>query len=110
MFKTLISQVKQYKKDSILCPIFVVLEVIMEVLIPFLMASIIDNGVESGNIEYVMFFPMDSDDDICILEKWESKENIEAHQKTLHYAILNELKEKYVEKVEIKKYWVEELM
>lgn len=53
---------------------------------------------------------MDSDDDICILEKWESKENIEAHQKTLHYAILNELKEKYVEKVEIKKYWVEELM
>ena len=65
---------------------------------------------EVGNIEYCMFFPMDSDDDICILEKWESKENIEAHQKTLHYAILNELKEKYVEKVEIKKYWVEELM
>lgn len=65
---------------------------------------------EAGNIEYCMFFPMDSDDDICILEKWESKENIEAHQKTLHYAILNELKEKYVEKVEIKKYWVEELI
>ena len=54
MFKTLISQVKQYKKDSILCPIFVILEVIMEVLIPFLMASIIDNGVESGNISYVI--------------------------------------------------------
>lgn len=64
---------------------------------------------EIGNIEYNMFFPMDSDDDICILEKWESMENIEAHHKTLHYAILNELKEKYVEKVEIKKYWIEEI-
>lgn len=64
---------------------------------------------EAGNIEYDMFFPMDSDDDICIIEKWETEESIEAHRKTLHYAILNELKEKYVNKVEIKKYWVEEL-
>lgn len=35
MIKTLMSQVKEYKKDSILCPIFVILEVIMEVIIPF---------------------------------------------------------------------------
>ena len=54
MIKTLMSQVKQYKKDSILCPIFVILEVIMEVIIPFLMASIIDKGVEAGNMIHVI--------------------------------------------------------
>lgn len=54
MVKTLMTQVKQYKKDSILCPIFVILEVIMEVIIPFLMASIIDKGVESGNMMHVI--------------------------------------------------------
>ncbi|MGG7185009.1 ABC transporter ATP-binding protein [Clostridium butyricum] len=54
MIKTLMSQVKQYKKDSILCPIFVILEVIMEVIIPFLMASIIDKGVEAGNMMHVI--------------------------------------------------------
>ena len=50
MIKTLMSQVKEYKKDSILCPIFVILEVI----IPFLMASIIDKGVEAGNMMHVI--------------------------------------------------------
>ena len=54
MIKTLMSQVKEYKKDSILCPIFVILEVIMEVIIPFLMASIIDKGVEAGNMMHVI--------------------------------------------------------
>ena len=54
MIKTLMSQVKEYKKDSFLCPIFVILEVIMEVTIPFLMASIIDKGVEIGNIGHVI--------------------------------------------------------
>lgn len=54
MIKTLMSQVKQYKKDSILCPIFVILEVIMEVIIPFLMVSIIDKGVEAGNMMHVI--------------------------------------------------------
>lgn len=54
MIKTLMSQVKEYKKDSILCPIFVILEVIMEVAIPFLMASIIDKGVEAGNMMHVI--------------------------------------------------------
>ena len=54
-----------------------------------MLSNRVDNNIiemsraEAGNIEYCMFFPMDSDDDICILEKWESKENIEAHQKTL---------------------------
>ena len=45
MIKKLASYVKEYKKDSILTPIFVVLEVIMEVIIPLLMARIIDVGI-----------------------------------------------------------------
>lgn len=63
---------------------------------------------EIGNIEYDIFFPMDNEDDICIIEKWETTEAIEAHHRTLHYAILNELKEKYATKVEVKKFWVDE--
>ena len=53
MVKTLLGYVKEYKKDSILSPVFVTLEVIMEVIIPFLMASIIDKGVEVGNMKHV---------------------------------------------------------
>ena len=53
MIKTLVSQVKEYKKPSILAPIFIVGEVIMELLIPLLMASIIDKGVSNGNMKHV---------------------------------------------------------
>lgn len=53
MLKTLSAQVKEYKKTSILTPIFVICEVIMELLIPLLMASIIDKGVSGGNMNHV---------------------------------------------------------
>ena len=53
MLKTLSAQVKEYKKPSILAPFFIVCEVIVELLIPFLMASIIDKGVSSGNMKHV---------------------------------------------------------
>lgn len=53
MVKTLLAHVKEYKKDSILSPLYVTLEVIMEVIIPLLMASIIDKGVEAGNMKHV---------------------------------------------------------
>jgi len=53
MIKTLLGYVKEYKKDSILSPVYVTLEVIMEVIIPFLMASIIDKGVEAGSMKHV---------------------------------------------------------
>ena len=43
MIKTLVSQVKEYKKPSILAPVFIVGEVIMELLIPLLIAMIIKN-------------------------------------------------------------------
>ena len=53
MLKTLGSQVREYKKASILTPIFVICEVIMELSIPLLMASIIDKGVSTGNMKHV---------------------------------------------------------
>lgn len=53
MVKKLASYVGEFKKDSILTPLYVILEVFMEVFIPLLMAKIIDGGVEKGNIKYV---------------------------------------------------------
>ena len=53
MIRKLLSAVREYKKPSILAPIYVSLEVVMEVLIPILMAMLIDNGLEKGNISYV---------------------------------------------------------
>jgi len=53
MLKTLLKEVKQYKLPSILTPIVMILEVLMETLVPFLMASIIDNGVNAGNMAHI---------------------------------------------------------
>ena len=53
MLKTLGAQLKEFKKDSIKTPIFMILEVLMEMIIPFLMASIIDDGVEKGDIRHI---------------------------------------------------------
>lgn len=54
MLKKLASYIKEYKRDSILTPIFVVLEVVMEVIIPLLMANIIDVGIQNGDIHYIL--------------------------------------------------------
>ena len=53
MLKTLGSQIREFKKDSLLTPVFMILEVIMETVIPLLMASIIDDGVEKGDIHHI---------------------------------------------------------
>jgi len=53
MLKTLLKQVKEYKAASIATPLFMLLEVLMETLIPFLMASIIDDGVNAGNMAHI---------------------------------------------------------
>ncbi|MDO4454341.1 MAG: ABC transporter ATP-binding protein [Eubacteriales bacterium] len=53
MLKTLAAQVKEFKRASVLTPCFMILEVIMEMIIPFLMASIIDDGVEKGEITHI---------------------------------------------------------
>ena len=53
MVKTLIKQIKEYKKDSLLTMLFAALEVILEIIIPLLMASLIDKGIEAGNMSNV---------------------------------------------------------
>lgn len=53
MIKTLLAQVKKYKKASLLTPLYAALEVVMEVLIPFITAAIIDKGIEAGSISKV---------------------------------------------------------
>ena len=53
MLKTLFKEVKQYKAASIITPFFMILEVAMEMLIPLLMASIIDKGVEVGDMSHI---------------------------------------------------------
>lgn len=53
MLKTLLAEVKEFKRDSFLTPVFMILEVIMEMIIPLLMASIIDDGVEKGDIRHI---------------------------------------------------------
>ena len=54
MIKKLTAYIGEYKKDTILTPVSVILEVLLEVLLPILMASVIDNGVEAGNMDFVI--------------------------------------------------------
>ena len=56
MIKTLLAQVKQYRSASIFAPVFTAGEVLMEVLIPFVTASMIDMGIEVGNIHQVFWY------------------------------------------------------
>lgn len=53
MLKTLGAHLGEYKRPSILTPLFMLLEVLMETVIPLLMASIVDDGIEAGNITHV---------------------------------------------------------
>lgn len=59
MLKTLGAQIKEFKRDSFLTPIFMVLEVVLEMVIPLMMASIIDDGVEKGDMRH-----------ICVMGGW----------------------------------------
>lgn len=54
MLKTLLAQVKEYKKPAILTPLLVVIEVILEVTIPFLMSLIIDQGINNNDMDAVI--------------------------------------------------------
>lgn len=49
MIKKLANSIREYKKTSILTPVFVVLEVLMEIVIPLLMARMIDTGISGGD-------------------------------------------------------------
>ena len=55
MIKTLAAHIKEYKRASILTPIFMIGEVIMETILPLLMASIIDDGVNKGDLKHIYF-------------------------------------------------------
>ena len=54
MLKTLAAQIKEFKTASLLTPMFMILEVIMEMIIPLLMASIIDDGVDAGDMNHIL--------------------------------------------------------
>lgn len=54
MIKKLMNSIREYKRDSILAPVFVTLEVIMEVIIPWLMAELIDKGIDGGNMNFIL--------------------------------------------------------
>ena len=54
MIKKLTAQIGEYKKDTLMSPVSVTFEVILEVLLPVLMASVIDHGVEAGDMNYVI--------------------------------------------------------
>ena len=56
MIKTLLKEVKEYKKNTLLSPVYVSIEAILEVLIPFLMAILVDNGIEKGNMKSIWFY------------------------------------------------------
>lgn len=53
MIKKLMKSIREYKKDSLLSPAMVTLEVIMEVIIPMLMARLIDYGIQAQNLGYI---------------------------------------------------------
>ena len=53
MLKTLLAQLRQYKKDCLLAPLCTAGEVLMEVLIPFVTAALIDRGIEAGDMAQV---------------------------------------------------------
>ena len=56
MFQTLIAQIKEYKKPSILASLFMALEVMFEISIPFVMANLLDKGVQQSNMSNIWFY------------------------------------------------------
>lgn len=54
MYKTIFSHIGEYKKQAVLSPVTIIGEVLMEVLIPAVMAMIIDNGIDKGDTGYVV--------------------------------------------------------
>ncbi len=54
MNRKLFKSIREYRRESILAPVFVILEVLMEVLIPLQMAKIIDVGIAQGDLPYIV--------------------------------------------------------
>ena len=56
MIKTLAARIGGYKREAILAPLFSMMEAVMTTLIPMVMASIIDDGIEKGDIRHVYVY------------------------------------------------------
>lgn len=56
MIKRLTACIQEYKRDTILTPIFVIFEVAFDVLIPMMMALLIDEGIEAGNMKNILLY------------------------------------------------------
>ena len=56
MIKRLSACIQEYKRDTILTPIFVIFEVAFDVLIPMMMAQLIDKGIEAGSMENILLY------------------------------------------------------
>ena len=56
MLKTLISQIREYKTASVMTPIWTATEVVLDVLIPYVTASLIDKGLNAGNMNNVYLY------------------------------------------------------
>ncbi len=54
MYRTILKEVKEFKNVSLITPVFMILEVIFEMIIPFLMSSIIDDGVNAGDMGHII--------------------------------------------------------
>lgn len=63
---------------------------------------------EPGNIKYDFYYPLDSSDDICLMEMWTNQHELKRHAATAHYDALSRLKEIYVKKIKISKYGIKE--
>lgn len=54
MIKKLVKSIKEYKKQTILTPICMILEVSMEIMIPFLLAKLIDEGITQNDMNVIL--------------------------------------------------------
>ena len=56
MIKTLCAQIKQYRRETVLTPVFTSLEVVIDVLIPYITAKLIDLGINAGDMQNVYLY------------------------------------------------------
>lgn len=54
MLKKLLGSVREYRRDALLSPVYLMFEVLLEVSVPMVMADLIDRGVEAGNMEHIL--------------------------------------------------------
>lgn len=63
---------------------------------------------EEGNEKYDYYYPLDSENDLCLMEIWESREAQKAHGETPHFKILAGLKAEFVENTALDIYSIQE--